>query len=239
MFGNFISNRDSRTEPTLQGNNLPGFGDSRPAKRELLSLGYTHVFSPTVTNELRAGLNRVLITFTQDFQDNPASFGISSPSAVFPQIVVGGGGAGGPEFGGISGFPQGRGDTTYQYSDTLSWVHGKHSLKFGGEFRRFRNNNTNGGTGGTLSFASLATFLAGTVNSATETALPATPALRVSALDVFAQDDYKVTPKLTLNLGVRWEYNGVPSEIHNRLGIYDFHPEQGDSSRNRRNRAPL
>ncbi len=219
LFGNFISNRDSRTEPTLQGNNLPGFGDSRPAKRELLTLGYTHVFSPTVTNEVRAGLNRVLITFTQDFQDNPASFGISSPSAVFPQIVVGGGGAGGPAFGGIAGFPQGRGDTTFQYSDTLGWVRGKHSLKFGGEFRRFRNNNINGGTGGTLNFASLATFLAGTVSSATETALPATPALRVSALDVFAQDDYKVTPKLTLNLGVRWEYNGVPSEIHNRLGV--------------------
>src|SRR5260370_3394183 len=222
LFRNFISNRDSRTEPTLQGNNLPGFGDSRPAKRELLTLGYTHVFSPTVTNEVRAGLNRVLITFTQDFQDNPASFGISSPSAVFPQIVVGGGGAGGPAFGGIAGFPQGRGDTTFQYSDTLGWVRGKHSLKFGGEFRRFRNNNINAGTGRTLHFASLATFLAGTVSSATETALPATPALRVSALDVFAPDDYKVTPKLTLDLGVRWGDNAVPSEIHNRLGVYDF-----------------
>jgi hypothetical protein len=222
VFGSFISNRDSRTEPTLQGNNLPSFGDYRPAKRELLSLGYTRVFSPTVTNELRAGLNRVLISFTESDLDNPASFGITSPSGVFPQIIIGGGGAGGPEFGGISGFPQGRGDTTFQYSDTLSWIRGKHSLKFGAEFRRFRNNNTNGGTGGILNFASLATFLAGTVSSATQTALPATPALRISALGVFAQDDYKVTPKLTLNLGLRWEYNGVPSEIHDRLGVYNF-----------------
>jgi hypothetical protein len=222
LFGSFISNRDSRTEPTLQNNNLPGFGDFRPAKRELLSLGYTHVFSPVLTNELRAGLNRVLISFTQNDQDNPATFGITSPSPVFPQIIVAGGGAGGPEFGGISGFPQGRGDTTFQYSDTLSWIHGKHSLKFGAEFRRFWNNNENGGTGGILNFSSLATFLAGTVSSATETALPATPALRISALGLFAQDDYKVTPKLTLNLGLRWEYNGVPSEIHNRLGVYDF-----------------
>jgi Carboxypeptidase regulatory-like domain/TonB dependent receptor len=222
LFGSFISNRDSRTEPTLQNNNLPGFGDYRPAKRELLSLGYTHVFSPVVTNELRAGVNRVLISFVQNDQDSPATFGITSPSAVFPQIIVGGGGAGGPEFGGISGFPQGRGDTTFHYSDTLGWIHGKHSLKFGAEFRRFRNNNTNGGTGGIINFASLATFLAGTVSSATETALPATPGLRVNALGVFAQDDYKVTAKLTLNLGLRWEYNGVPSEIHNRLGVYDF-----------------
>lgn len=222
LFGSFISNRDSRTEPTLQGNNLPGFGDSRPAKRELLSLGYTHIFSPVLTNELRAGVNRLLISFTEDDKDNPSAFGIASPSPVFPQIFVGGGGAGGPAFAGISGFPQGRGDTTFQYSDSLSWIHGKHSLKFGAEFRRFWNNNENGGTGGILNFSSLANFLAGTVSSATQTALPATPGLRVSALGLFAQDDYKVTPKLTLNLGLRWEYNGVPSEIHNRLSVYDF-----------------
>src|SRR5947199_6839926 len=95
-------------------------------------------------------------------------------------------------------------------------------MKFGAEFRRFRNNNYAGGTGGTINFPNLAGFLAGTVGSATETALAANPALRVSALGFFAQDDFKVTPKLTLNVGLRWEYNGVPSEIHNRLGVFDF-----------------
>ncbi|MDQ2949616.1 MAG: carboxypeptidase regulatory-like domain-containing protein, partial [Acidobacteriota bacterium] len=218
IFGTFISNRDSRTEPTLQGNNLAGYGDFRPAKREILALGYTRVLSPTMTNELRAGLNRVLISFNQAYTAAPSDLGISSPSAVPPNFVISGGAA----FGGISGFPQGRGDTTFQYSDTLAWIKGRHSLKFGAEFRRFRNNNFNGGTGGVINFANLAGFLAGTPSSATETALPATPALRVSALDTFAQDDFKVTSRLTLNLGLRWEYNGVPNEIHNRLGIYDF-----------------
>src|SRR5215831_6017009 len=56
IFGSFIINRDQRTEPTLQGNSLPGFGDTRPAKRLLISLGYIKVVSPTITNELRAGL---------------------------------------------------------------------------------------------------------------------------------------------------------------------------------------
>ncbi len=222
LFGNFISNRDNRTEPTLQGNNLPAFGDFRPAKRALLALGYTRVISPSISNELRAGLNRVRIDFIQNDPDDPASFGITSPSHVFPQIVIAGGGASGPAFGGIAGFPQGRGDTTFQYSDTLSWTRGRQSIKVGGEFRRFRNNNFNGGTGGTINFASLATFLAGTPSSATETALPATPALRVSAFDAFAQDDVKLTPKLTLNLGLRWEYNGIPNEKYNRLAVYDF-----------------
>ena len=222
LFGTFIINRDSRSEPTLQGNNLPGFGDTRPAKRGLLAIGYTRVIAPNITNEFRAGLNRVRIDFQHVFDGKPSDFGITSPTNVFPQVVVAGGGGGGPAFGGISGFPQGRGDTTFQYNDTLAWIKGKHSIKVGAEFRRFRNNNFNYGTGGVINFASMATFIAGTPSSATETALPVTPGYRVSALGTFIQDDIKVTPRLALNLGMRYEYNGIPNEIHNRLGIYDF-----------------
>ncbi|MBI2685913.1 MAG: TonB-dependent receptor [Acidobacteria bacterium] len=222
LFGTFISNRDERTEPTLQNNNLPGFGDTRPAKRMLLAIGYTKILAPTVTNEFRAGLNRVRIDFMQDTKLNPNDFGIRSPSSVFPQIIVAGGGGGGPEFGGISGFPQGRGDTTFQYNDTLAVIKGRHSLKIGAEYRRFRNNNFNYGTGGIINFASMATFLAGTPSSATETALAVTPGYRVNALGIFVQDDFKITQRLALNLGVRWEYNGIPREIHNRLGVYDI-----------------
>lgn len=218
LFGMFLSNRDQRTEPTLQNNNLPGFGDTRPATRELLSLGYTRILSPSMTNEVRAGLNRVRIDFNQSDTANPSAFGITSPSSVMPQFVI----SGGAEFGGIAGFPQGRGDTAFQYSDTLSWIKGRHSLKFGAEFRRFRNNNFNAGTGGTINFANLTNFLNGVVSSATETALASTPGFRVNAFGSYVQDDFKVNPRLTLNLGLRWEYNGVPSEIHNRMSVLDF-----------------
>jgi hypothetical protein len=222
VYGSFIINRDERTEPTLQGNNLPGFGDERPAKRLLISLGYIRTFTPTLTNEFHAGLNRVLIFFNQAFNGNPGTYGMTSPSSVMPEIEVAGMGTGNPWFGGINNFPQGRGDTAFQYSDTMSWIRGKHALKFGGEFRRFRNNNEAGGTGGTIAFPSLAAFLAGTASQDTETSLPVTPALRVSAFGAFAQDDIKISSQLTLNLGLRWEYNGVPSEKHNRLGLFDF-----------------
>jgi hypothetical protein len=219
LFVTFISNRDERTEPTLQLNNLVGFGDTRPAKRYLLSIGETHVFSPTLTNEFRAGMNRVRIDFLQEFQAQPQDYGITSPSPVFPQIMV----PGAFSFGGINNFPQGRGDTTFQYSDTLSWIHGRQSIKFGAEFRRFRNNNFNYGTGGLITFGTVAAFMAGTPTQAQETtAVPVTPGLRVTAVNGFIQDDVKLTPRLTLNLGLRWEYNGVPTEIHDRLSIYDF-----------------
>src|SRR2546427_4666309 len=94
FFSNFISNRDSRTEPTLQQNNLPlpGYGDYRPAQRYLLSLGETHIFSPTLTNELRAGANRVHIQFVPDVLGklNPQDFGLTTGSPVFPNILVSG-----------------------------------------------------------------------------------------------------------------------------------------------------
>ena len=220
VFGNFISNRDSRTEPTLQGGTLPGSGDFRPARRYLLSLGYTRVISPTITNEVRAGLNRVHIEFSPEVlgKYKPEDFGLSTGSPIIPTIVV----SGVMQFGGVNGFPQGRGDTTFQYNDTLAWLKGRHSLKVGAEFRRFRNNNFNGGTGGVLTFPTMAAFLAGTPSSATQTKLPVTNSLRVSAFDTFVQDDFKVNKNLTLNLGLRWEYNGVPNEVHDRFGIFDF-----------------
>jgi hypothetical protein len=221
--GSFISNRDSRTEPNLQLGNLPAAGDFRPAKRYFVSTTYTHVFGPSLTNELRAGLNRVRIDFSPDTIDlNPADFGMSTGSSVLPRISI----PGGMMFGGVPGFPQGRGDTTFQYNDTLSWIRSRHSLKFGAEFRRFRNNNFNGGTGGTITFPTMTAFLAGTPNNTTQQRVAANPALRVSALNLFAQDDFKLSPRLTLNLGLRWEYNGVPSEKYDRLAVFDFDRRQ-------------
>ena len=142
-----------RTEPTLQGNNLPGFGDFRPAKRALLALGYTHVFSPSrdqrVARRAKPRAHRFHPSVTSTARPLSASLRRPpfSPTSTSPVSLI---------FGGISGFPQGRGDTTYQYGDTLCWVNGKQSIRFGAEFRRFDNNNFNGGTGGVINFATVA-----------------------------------------------------------------------------------
>jgi hypothetical protein len=193
VFGNFISNHDSRTEPTLGLSTLPGFDDFRPARRCLLSLGYTRIVSPTTTNELRAAMNRVKIEFIPYTfgQYNPQDFGMNTGSSLFPTINV----SGVMRFGTVDNLPQGRGDTSMQYSDTLAWIHGRHSLKVGGEFRRFRNNNFNTATSGFLTFATLASFLSGTPASAVQTRLPVTNSLRANAFGAFVQDDFKMNDR--------------------------------------------
>src|SRR5262249_32514505 len=143
LHGYYAFQRDERGEPTLQGNTLPGFGDTRMSHRQILTLNETHTFGPNVVNEARLGFNRIHITFSPNAQMNPADFGINigvNETLGLPQINIAGANF---NIGGPAGFPQGRGDTTAVVSDTLSYLHGRHSFKFGGELRRFYNNNFN------------------------------------------------------------------------------------------------
>ena len=114
------------------------------------------------------GGNRIHIVFNPDNTDNPAAFGIDSGvtgPVGLPQITV----SGAFTFGGNSGFPQGRGDTTSVLSDTLSWVHGNHTIKFGGE-ERLENSDNFSATPGTFTFPSITAFLADQATGFTTTA---------------------------------------------------------------------
>lgn len=215
IHGYYAFQADSRGEPTLQGNNLPGFGDTRPAHRQLFTLNETHIFSPTVVNEFRLGFNRVHITFTPVVQLNPSSLGINdtinAPIGI-PQINV----SGSLNIGGPGGFPQGRGDTVYVGSDTLSVQHGKHALKYGGEFRHFLNNNF-GKDVGSMSFTSIPNFLAGNATSFTINAAGTFSSVRTTGAGAFVQDQYKMRSNLSLELGLRWDINTTPIEAFNRF----------------------
>ena len=168
LHGYYAIQRDERGEPTLQGNSVPGFGDTRQSRRQIFTLNETHTFGAAVVNEARFGFNRIHIAFTPNAQLNPLDFGIKNGVTEpigLPQMAVGGTGL---NFGGPAGFPQGRSDTTYVLSDTLNYLRGNHSLRFGGEWRRFYNNNTAKDTGN-FAFANMAAFLAGTANTFTVT----------------------------------------------------------------------
>ena len=222
LHGYYAFQRDQRGEPTLQGNNVPGFGDTRQSHRQIFTLNETHTFGPALVNEARFGFNRIHITFSPNAKLNPLDFGIKdgvTEPLGLPQIIVGGGGI---NLGGPTGFPQGRSDTTYVLSDTLNYLRGNHSLKFGGEWRRFYNNNTNRDTG-SFTFASTTTFLAGNANGFNVTLGDVSTAISQGALGLFVQDNYKLRPNLTLELGLRWDWLMSPTERFNRF--VDYVPE--------------
>jgi hypothetical protein len=114
-------------------------------------------------------------------------------------------------------------------------VRGNHGLKFGGEFRReFNDNNLNGAARPLYTFASLFNFandapLFYQINADPQTGGPANAQrhFRSNSYGVFIQDDWKVRPNFTLNLGLRYEYFGVLTEENNEVANFVFGPNGG------------
>ncbi len=218
LHGYWAYQNDFRGEPT-QGSNLPGYGDTRAGHRQVLTLGETHVFSPTIVNEARLGANRIHLVFEPQNATDPATIGLGSilgPNQQFiPTINVSD--LLGLTFGDERTFPQGRGDTGFEAADTVSYIRGKHSFKFGVEGRDFRNDNFNGDPG-QLIFTS-ASLVTGTVSSAARTIGNVANRINVGALDFFGMDSWKVTSKLTAEIGLRYSWNMTPSEAENRFNV--------------------
>ncbi|HZS07746.1 MAG TPA: TonB-dependent receptor [Blastocatellia bacterium] len=220
LHGYYAFQRDLRGEPVLQGNTLPGFGDTRQSHRQIFTLNETHTFGSSLVNEARFGFNRIHIIFSPNVKLNPADFGINNginEPIGLPQINVSGFSF---NFGGPNGFPQGRGDLTYVLSDTLSYLRGKHSFKFGGEFRRFYNNNF-AQTVGSFGFLNLTDFLNGQANAFTVTLGNQSSSITQGALGFFVQDGYKAKPNLTFELGLRYDWLMSPGERYNRFAVFD------------------
>jgi hypothetical protein len=220
LHGYYAIQDSELSEPNRFGNTIPGFGHIARALRQILTFNETHTFSQSMVNELRLGFNRFSSTSTPLAQLNPADLGIRNgvdQPLGLPQINIAGGGL---NLGGPANQPSGRGDTTFVAADTLSWLVGRHSLRIGGEYRQFLNNNFRQGTG-SFNFPSLAAFLAGTANSFSITLGNQTSSIAQGALGFFAQDSYRLNPRLNLDLGLRYEWNMTPSERYDRFIVFD------------------
>jgi hypothetical protein len=220
IHGYYAFQRDLRGEPNLQGNSIPGFGDTRQSRRQIFTLNETHTFGANLVNEARFGFNRIHITFTPNALLNPADFGITNginEAIGLPQITIGGIGL---NFGGPAGFPQGRGDTTFVAADTASYLRGNHSLKLGGEFRRFLNNNFNKNNG-SFNFASVTDFQRGSANAFTVTIGDVSSSISTGALGFFVQDNWKLKQNLTVELGLRYDWFLSPTERFDRFVSFD------------------
>lgn len=208
------------SEPNRFGNTIPGFGHIARALRQIFTFNETHTFSQSMVNELRFGFNRFSATSTPLAQFNPADFGIrngiNQPIGL-PQISIAGGSL---NFGGPANQPSGRGDTTFVAADTLNWLVGRHSLKLGGEYRQFLNNNFRQGTG-SFNFPSVAAFVSGTANSFSVTLGNQSSSIAQGALGFFVQDSYRLSTRLNLELGMRYDWNMTPSERYDRFIVFD------------------
>lgn len=221
LHGFYAFQSDVRTEPNLQGNTIPGFGDHRQAHRQVATLNEVHTFNSKLVTESRIGANRINITFLPNTLIDPSTFGIGdglTGPVGLPQITLSDIGL---NFGGPSGFPQGRADTKGVISNTTTYLLGRHTIKGGGEFRRYLGASFTGDTG-TLTYASTA------VNFTNDTATgfsiqPTTVSSRVyiNAANGFLQDNFKLSPRLTLEYGFRFEWNGTPTEGENRFVIFN------------------
>ncbi len=220
IHGYYVRQTDKRQEPSapVAVSTVPGFGDVRTGRRQIFTLNETHVFSNTVVNEARFGFNRIFILFDNFNNDDPATIGFVGLNPVaLPEIQIT---TTGLDFGGGSPFPQGRGDTTFVWSDTLSWLRGKHGFKFGGEIRKAFNNGFQNSVG-RFRFSSEANFLAGKPLDFTVLQGGSSSAIGIGAFQLFAQDNYKLLSNLTLELGFRYELNTTPTERFDRFVAFD------------------
>ena len=210
-----------------------------------LALSETHTFSPTLVNEFRAGYNRInahrfQLNFDKNIAGDP-SYGINYPGIPFnsingglPEIDFGDGTV---TIGSSTFLPSVEVQNSYVFTDNLTWVHGKHSLKFGTEVRReqftifqpaasrgnlgfgsdFTDNPAAPSTGG----SAFASFLLGIPDFGEITSMHNVDYHR-PIYSFYAQDDFRVTPRLTLNLGLRYELFTTIKEGHDQQATFDF-----------------
>ncbi|MDQ2839948.1 MAG: TonB-dependent receptor [Acidobacteriota bacterium] len=201
---------------------------------------YIHIFSPKLVNELRAGFNRFHLAYTLQGTgpgtDYGSKFGIpnsnSEPQQTgFPIVSP----ANYEGIGQSRSLPIFRYENTYQGVDNLTWTLDKHTLKFGEDFRRrqiseYQTNQGNGRFNFSPTFTDLpgkngtgdaiASMLLGLPSLVEQDFELAFPGLRGIENGVYAADDWRVTSKLTLNIGLRWEYYSPYSEVANRIANF-------------------
>jgi hypothetical protein len=211
---------------------LPGFGGELDIIQNLTSLTDTYVFSPSVVNQARFGFSRLRVTSTPIEPFTANQFGISNPIGNLfpglPTIVL----PGLFTLGSSSFADQSSRINAWTFNDTLSVVAGNHRLRIGGEYRHSQVNfYFNAFSRGFLQFSpttanpfsAFTNFLTGSGISIVGSGVY-DRALRTNDLGLFIQDDWKVTNRLTLNLGLRYDFYGYPKDIRGRL--VNFLPEQ-------------
>jgi hypothetical protein len=231
---------DVKTTSNIDGSDSTfGVPLDNPNRAQTLGISWTHTLSPTVLNQFKIGYVRRTANFI-----DPGSAGIPEFFSIDPTSVANGASLGIPQF-----FTE----NLFQYKDDISVTKGKHQLKFGGEYRRTRNQSSfsNDAYGHFATWAAEGLVTDGLFTDAMDHAyygnntsgyggwyyagaavVPSTGAVpnfkrgyRANEVAFYGQDDWRVNSRLTLNLGLRWEYFGPP---HNNIANIDSNVYFGD-----------
>jgi hypothetical protein len=177
---------------------------ANPARNQLIRLDYNHIFSPTMINDFGIAVNRV-ITHSEPGGDGIPMFSNFENTGAMPGPAL---------FDVLS--PQ----TSFQFLESLTKIKGAHTVKVGADIRRQRSNRWLGQQD-ILTYGSLADLENNQAFALTRLGYPLL-GFRSTNYDFYAMDDWKVTPRFTLNLGLRYEYNSVWKEANNRVSNFDF-----------------
>jgi outer membrane receptor protein involved in Fe transport len=212
------------------GGALPNYNTFTPTRVQLVSISFVSVVSPSVVNEARLGWNRFAEGFyAEDRHFDPASIGLNTGATGIdlglPRMDVGSF----PQLGASSSDTRNRVDSNWHYIDNISWKHGKHDIKGGYEYRRTTvSQNFDSYFKGRINFDDLAGFLAGTPSADS-------PGFQYSGNSnrntfqnsqaIYLQDSYRWSSRVTVNLGLRYDYYGLIQEKH--ANFTNFNPLTG------------
>ena len=225
IFVRYSFDQDNNVIPNVNGSSVANEQDV--SRRQYATIQVNNTLRPTLLNSFRFAFNRTYQNFDDVLNTDLSSLpngGSFVPGQHFGTISFGGQGLSTAplNFLGVdNGAPRIYRYNLFQYGDDLTYVRGAHNLKFGVNFERIQDNEiSSGNSRGDYTFLDIPTFLANIpsrFDAPPPSSADAYRGLRETMFAAYVQDDFKMTQRLTLNLGLRWEAISNPTEANGKM----------------------